>query len=89
MAIAIRVVATVALAYVLFAGHSLFDSSPALGTSATVYFFLAAVAGWLLAFFGSGVAELFDLPPVGALLRGLGVLLLLILAGIAFTQQHA
>ena len=89
MTIAIRVVATVVLAYVLCAGHSLFVGSPALGLSTTWYFFLAAVAGWLLAFFGSDVAELFDLPPVGALLRGLGVLLLFIPAGVAFTQQYA
>jgi hypothetical protein len=71
---------------VLFAAYSLFRESPAGGTTGTVELFLSAIAGWLLAFFGSDVAELFDLPPVGTLLRGLGVLLLLALAIVMFTQ---
>jgi hypothetical protein len=85
----VRVVTTVALAYVLIAGYLLFTGSPARGATGTVGFFLAAVAGWLLAFFGGEVAELFDLPPVNTLLRGAGVLLLLILAVVAFTQRQS
>jgi hypothetical protein len=85
----IRVIATVAFAYVLFAGYLLFTGSPARGVTGTVGFFLSAVAGWLLAFFGDEVAEFFDLPPVNTLLRGGGVLLLIILAVVAFTQSQA
>jgi len=85
----IRVLATVTFAYILFASYVLFTSSPAGGAVGAGEFFLAALAGWLLAVFGGEVAELFDLPPVNALLRGAGVLLLLILAVVAFTQSHA
>ncbi len=84
----IRVVATATFAYVLVAGYFLFKSSPAGGGPGTTEFFLAAIAGWLLAFFGGEVSELFDAPPVNTLLRGAGVLLLLVLAVVAFTHSH-
>jgi len=85
----IRVFATVAFAYVLFAGYLLVRGSPAGGGTGTAEFFIAAVAGWLLAFFGGEVAELFDLPPANTLFRSVGVLLLFILAVVAFTHSQA
>jgi hypothetical protein len=84
----IRALATVTFAYVIFASYLLFTRSPAGGTVGAGEIFLAALAGWLLAVFGGEVAELFDLPPVNGLLRGAGVLLLAVLAVVAFTQSH-
>jgi len=85
----IRVIATVTLAYVLFAGYLLFKGSPAGGVTGTAEFFLAAIAGWLLAFFGGEVAEFVDLPPINLVLRVAGTLLLLILAVVALPQRPA
>jgi hypothetical protein len=87
MATTIRIAATSALGYVFFVGYSLFASSGRGGPSSSG-FFVAAVVGWLLAFFGGDIAEFFICRPVDTLIRSLGVLLLLILAFVAFTQQH-
>jgi hypothetical protein len=87
MVTTIRFVASGALVYVLAAWYAMFA-----GTSIepfSVGLIAAAVAGWSLTFFGESVAELLDLPPVGGLVRTIGVLLLFIPAIVLFAQLHA
>ena len=84
---ATRIVATIALGYVCLVGYSLFANSS--HWVFVIGFLLAAAAGCLSAFFGGDIAELFDLPPVDTSTRSLGVLLLLVLSFVAFTQQNA